>query len=373
MVESVEIIDTDKTVLYAFRFGTSNKLVHLTQQQLNRIPYLFNLVAHKDDFLLVQNENGEYILSHPIEYNWFMPILCSITSEQSYTLFGELVEDDNVVDTLQLFDYLGIDPFPLPLLKDKSLVLSNPIKIDDNKKQVVYHKANISEARQTAAEFIIALSNNEYDLHDLSTLNNIYSLIIIILSTATIFHSRFRHHTLIVAKECCYSLFSKKQRCLLPTPQQIAQHRKIDSLMYLYNDDKPVPDDFYNTFAWRGAFELKEDDRTDSLSTNSTNISLSNSSERTSPINDMLYESPYIDSWAWYIQELLSLLSRLECNIDYDCNIVFPEKLPIYQNKQNLKNDEAQSARSGRFNTLPKRLKVDKCKHRFGPKAQKYR
>ncbi|CAF1258309.1 unnamed protein product [Rotaria sp. Silwood1] len=136
MVEGVEIIDTDKTVLYAFRFGTSNKLVHLTQQQLNRIPYLFNLVAHKDDFLLVQNENGEYVLRHPIEYNWFMPILCSITSEQSYTLFSELVEDDNVLDALQLFDYLGIDPFPLPLLKDKSLVLSNPIKIDDDKKQV---------------------------------------------------------------------------------------------------------------------------------------------------------------------------------------------------------------------------------------------
>ena len=45
----------------------------------------------------------------------------------------------------------------------------------------------------------------------------------------------------------------------------------------------------------------------------------------------------------------------------------------IYENKQELKKMEAQSARSGRFNTLPKRLKIDKFKHRCGPKAQKYR
>ena len=41
--------------------------------------------------------------------------------------------------------------------------------------------------------------------------------------------------------------------------------------------------------------------------------------------------------------------------------------------KCNRKLEEAQSARSGRFNTLPKRPKIDKFKHRSGPKAQKYR
>jgi hypothetical protein len=48
-------------------------------------------------------------------------------------------------------------------------------------------------------------------------------------------------------------------------------------------------------------------------------------------------------------------------------------ELYIYQIKQEQKKNEAQSARSGRFNTLPKRPKVDKFKHRCGPKAQKYR
>jgi hypothetical protein len=41
--------------------------------------------------------------------------------------------------------------------------------------------------------------------------------------------------------------------------------------------------------------------------------------------------------------------------------------------KKNRWTDEAQLARSGHFNTLPKRPNVDKFKHRTGPKAQKYR
>ena len=36
--------------------------------------------------------------------------------------------------------------------------------------------------------------------------------------------------------------------------------------------------------------------------------------------------------------------------------------------KCNQRIEEAQSARSGRFNTLPKRPKIDKFKHRFAPK-----
>ncbi|CAF2692412.1 unnamed protein product [Rotaria sp. Silwood2] len=372
MTQVFDITDTNKTVLYAFRFGTSNKLVHLTQQELNRVPYLFNLVTHKDDFLLVQNENGEYVLSHPIEYNWFMSIFRSITSEQPYILFNELSEENNILDTLELFDYLGIDLFPLPLLKYKSLVLSNPIKTDNDKKRIVYHKANISETRQTAAEFIIALGKNQYDLYDLSTLDYIFYLITIILSNSTIFNSRFRHHTLIIAEECCYSFFSKKQRCLLPTSQQIAQHRKIDTLMYLYDDDKPLPDDFCNTFAWRGAYVPEADDGTDCLSASSKIIPCSSSSERTNSINDTLTTYDFIDipGFANWCISPISFASN-----DFYNKLFFSycEVLPIYQNKKNLKNVDAQSARSKRFNTLPARPKVDKFKHRCGPKAQKYR
>jgi hypothetical protein len=102
---------------YAFRFGSSDKLVHLTQQQLDLIPYLSALVAHKDDFSSIQNENDEFVLNNPIEYSWFMSILRSIISKNPYILFNELSEHDNKLDTLQLFDYLGIDSFLPPLIK----------------------------------------------------------------------------------------------------------------------------------------------------------------------------------------------------------------------------------------------------------------
>ncbi|CAF5091241.1 unnamed protein product, partial [Rotaria sp. Silwood1] len=44
------------------------------------------------------------------------------------------------------------------------------------------------------------------------------------------------------------------------------------------------------------------------------------------------------------------------------------KELPVYQHKENRKNNEAQLARPGHSNTLPKRPKIDKFKHRFGPK-----
>jgi hypothetical protein len=48
-------------------------------------------------------------------------------------LFDELAEDENILDVLQLFDYLDINSFPLPLLKTEDLVLLNPIDIKDKK------------------------------------------------------------------------------------------------------------------------------------------------------------------------------------------------------------------------------------------------
>ncbi|CAF3890714.1 unnamed protein product, partial [Rotaria sp. Silwood1] len=69
MIETCDTTDSDTIVMVVTRFGTSDKLVHLTQQQqLDLIPYLSVLVAHKNDFSSIENENGEYVLSHSIEY-----------------------------------------------------------------------------------------------------------------------------------------------------------------------------------------------------------------------------------------------------------------------------------------------------------------
>jgi hypothetical protein len=49
------------------------------------------------------------------------------------------------------------------------------------------------------------------------------------------------------------------------------------------------------------------------------------------------------------------------------------KELYIYQIKQEQKKNEAESARSGYFNTVPRKPNVDRFKHRCGSKAQKYR
>jgi hypothetical protein len=166
MAEIFEANNTNKQVMYAFRFMPSNKCIRLNQKQLDCIPYLTALVEHKDDFLSSRNENGEFVLNPPIDYTWFLAILHSIISEQPYSLFTELPEDENILDTLQLFDYLGVNSFSSPLLKEKDLLLSNPTNNNNRKIRIEYHPANLSEARNTAAVFVIAIHNNEYNLLD---------------------------------------------------------------------------------------------------------------------------------------------------------------------------------------------------------------
>ncbi|UJR24558.1 hypothetical protein I4U23_005933 [Adineta vaga] len=68
----------------------------------------------------------------------------------------------------------------------------------------------------------------------------------------------------------------------------------------------------------------------------------------------------------------------------YDYLCVKPLPLPPVKNDKLVRTSfeihlnvgsilhEAKSARSGRFNTLPKRPHVDKFKHRSGPNAQKH-
>ncbi|CAF1476532.1 unnamed protein product [Rotaria sordida] len=122
-----ETIDSNIEPIYKFCFDNSNKHIHLTQQQLDRIPYLSTFLQNKDDFSTIQNQDSEYILKPPIDYTSFMLILHSITSEQPYLLFNELHEDENILDVLKLFNYLGVNLFPTPFFKGENLVSSDPM------------------------------------------------------------------------------------------------------------------------------------------------------------------------------------------------------------------------------------------------------
>ncbi|CAF3148579.1 unnamed protein product [Rotaria sp. Silwood2] len=407
-------------VMYTFRFGTSKETVQLTQQQLDHFPYLVSLVTHADDFMSGKNETGEYVLSSQIRHNWFMAIFRSITTEHSSALFTELPQEANVFGLLQLYDYLCIDPLPVPLLKDKHLVRLDSNNIPNEKTRIEYRRAkNLLEVRDTAVQFIIALIRNEYNLDDSNTLGGIYSLIMTILLNPKVFGLRLCHHTLIVVKKFYFSLFSYKQQIKLDNAQESLQRIKAKSLTYLYDDHQPLPEHFDNDFALQGIYVVIEEN----INTNygwkfnkeiihdEHNFRYDSLETRTLYIENYYinwFQTRFFDEYApllahWHRLEynlrrelenyqrqqehylLQYIRSSINVSILYELLPVFRAHKPsviehpdfikflICQLKQEEKKNEAKSARSGCFNTLPKRPKIDKFKHRCGPKTQKYR
>ncbi|CAF0779911.1 unnamed protein product [Adineta steineri] len=365
----MDAISKTNETSYRFRFGTTKKTIQITQQQLNHFPYLFALVSHTDDFSVNKNDDDEYILEYPICYNWFMVIFQSIIKEQPSALFTELTHEANVLRMLELYDYLCIDPLPLPLLKNQKLVLTNPIDVDGTNKHIEWCQADICEVRNIAIQFIIGISKNAYNLNDFGTINSIFTLLMAIFSNPNIFHSRFRYHTLKIIKKYCFSLFSDNQQKQLPTTQQIIQNINIDFIKYLDNKDQSLPPNFNNTFGWKGIYVSKDNVDTNAQHTHDMRRMVRDiQSEYSAIINYQLEQYRQLLSYLDSIHR-----STLQEGEDYSKTLYNTILLHTQKQEQERKKNEAQSARLRRSNTLPKRPKVDKFKHRSGPKAQKYR
>ena len=253
MVEVSHPMDLNPVATYEFRFASSDQLLHLTQQQIDLIPYLSVLMTHRNDFVSIENANGEYLLNEPMEYFSLVAILRSVSSRNPYRLLDELPVDEDVFNTVQLYDYLGLSSFPLPLLRYTNLVRSKSVKNEEKNQKIEYHEASLPEVRRTAGEFVIGLAKNEYKLSDSKTMDIIFNLIDRILFNAGVFNLRFRDHTLAIAKKRCYSFLSKNQRHQLEISHRLPQYEKINS------------NKFWNTFSWRGVYVPIEDNQTDSL------------------------------------------------------------------------------------------------------------
>jgi hypothetical protein len=358
MTEKIETTDTNTQIMYyTFRFGTSDKFVHLTQQQLDSIPYLTALVAHEDDISSIVNENGEYVLNPPIHYHQFMIIVRSITLDQPYILFTDTSEDENILDILHLYEYLCINTLRVPILKGDQSVSSYDSDIDNGRIRIEYCKANDLETFDTAARFIIALSKNKYNSDDHRTVRDIFFLIKSIFSNSSVFDSRFRYHTLTIVKQCCFSLFSQKHQRQLPTSQQIINgDTRNDSLAYSYYDDQSPAKRYKDAFNWRAIYITTEEKEINRLLGHS---------------NDNLCLKSH--AIIWFDRSLPPITDHVRRIIYYlQCvtTVLGGHQYPIVEKERDC---QAISARSGRFNTLPKRPEVDKCKPRSGPKAQKYR
>jgi hypothetical protein len=57
-------------------------------------------------------------------------------------------------------------------------------------------------------------------------------------------------------KECYWEFFSKKQqRELFTTHQMIEKHPKLNTFMYLYNNNNSLPNNFSGAFSWKGVYK----------------------------------------------------------------------------------------------------------------------
>ncbi|CAF0868695.1 unnamed protein product [Adineta ricciae] len=363
--------NTDETMYYSFRFGKTNKVVQLDQQQLQHFPYLVALVERSQDFISSKNQNDEYVLVSNIRYRWFMIIFQSVIQQQPSILFSRPSEKLSVIGLLQLYEYLCIKSLPLPRFKDCKLVQTHPVDVDEGEKYVKFVRANVGETRNLAAKFVMAVSKNEYDLNDEKTRNQMYVLIMDILSNPTIFNIQFRYHTLVIVKVYCYSSFTKKQKEEMPTAKEISEIKRSDYFVGVNDDDQSLPGSFRSEFAWRVVHISK--DEYDAIHSPPDRLGCR---INTYPLNWRGWRLDTDNEWfPDAITEWIGLSHHWAIRF-HDLNglFVIENETPLNRShrKQN-REEEAQSARSGRFNTLPKRPKVDKFKHRSGPKAQKHR
>ncbi len=155
--------------------------------------------------------------------------------------------------------------------------MSNTTNRSDGKRPVEYHRANLSEARNMAAQFILSMNNNEYDLNDSHTVQSVFDLVLVIFLHNDVFSSRFRDHTLTIAKKCCYLFLSKNQRCQLENSHRLPQYEKIYS------------EKFENTFCWRGVYVLRDDKPTNLLSSTVKKTSPSSLFRPFSPFSTTLW------------------------------------------------------------------------------------
>ncbi|CAF1627558.1 unnamed protein product [Adineta ricciae] len=232
--------------MYLFRFDKTNKVVQLDQQELQHFPYLVALVERSQDFISNKNQNDEYILDSNIRYSWFLPIIRSVTQEQPSILFAELSLTCNVLGILQLYDYLCIKPLPLPRFEDDKLVRTHSITADENEKYVKFVRANVGETRNLAVQFMMAISRDEYDLSDLETKDEVFSLIMSIFSNPKVFNIKFRSHTLKIVTNYCYASFSEEQKKEIPTVKRI---KRMKTTEFCVDNNEALPDDFQNKFA----------------------------------------------------------------------------------------------------------------------------
>ncbi|CAF0924784.1 unnamed protein product [Didymodactylos carnosus] len=179
-------------IYYKCRFSTG-EVVDITKSVIDKIPYLSTLFTNADDgkFKSIRNDRQEYVLDQKIEYRYYRPIHEYLVTNRSFLLFAKLSKKDDVLQLIDVMDFLCIEQ---PLIKINNETRDQLINVENDSHA---HQ----QARDTAVQFMLTLCKQDYDVNHVETKNHIYRNVLFILSHPHTFGIRLRYHTSKIAQE----------------------------------------------------------------------------------------------------------------------------------------------------------------------------
>jgi hypothetical protein len=255
MKDNIGELVTTTTTTKTFRFA-SGQLLILDDHQVEKIPYLAAIVSSADNFESVCDEHGHFKLDPYIEFKYFPFVIKSLSFRLVRQIFTHLPKEDDIIEIIALFDFLGIGLQSDPTLDEvDSTFFSNLVysPLLDTYLQII--KPSI--LRDMAVRFGIAIIKEQYDFTNRQVIDQIYWYIMFILSTPTLFGPGLRHHMYKIA-EYCFSLFSpcllKPLERLLWTTIQCAKKKKLftnlDNISLDKQNEYLCGERLYDRFNW---------------------------------------------------------------------------------------------------------------------------
>ncbi|CAF5108736.1 unnamed protein product, partial [Rotaria sp. Silwood1] len=197
-------ITESSTTTKTFRFS-SGQLLTLTDDQIEKIPYLTALVSAGPSFDSIKLSKGYYLLDSNINYRDFLFVLESISFHSIRKIFIRLPKNYNVLAIIALLDFLAIESERGPTLEEVDSKIFWNFQFGDKlgQYQFIYLPSDIQDM---AVRFAIAMTKEEYDFTNRKVIDQVYWFIMFILSCYELFETNLRYHVQKIAQNC-FSIF----------------------------------------------------------------------------------------------------------------------------------------------------------------------
>ncbi|CAF1369063.1 unnamed protein product [Rotaria magnacalcarata] len=171
----------------------SSQLVTLTEDQIKEIPHLAALVSAGTSFDSIVVDQGYYLLDSHIDYHYFLLALDSISFRSVREIFTRLDKCYNVIATIALFDFIGIEPIQSSTLEGVEANFFWKFKFGDEFGQYtfIYEPSHIQD---TAVRFTIGIVKEESDFSNSKVIDQIYWFVMFFLSAHQLFEAHLRYH-----------------------------------------------------------------------------------------------------------------------------------------------------------------------------------